>query len=260
MDILENIIRHKIQEVSRQEALLPLEELKGNIRSVPLTSFYGALSQEGVSVIAEVKRKSPSAGEIFSKADPIQTAVAYQQNGAAAVSVLTDEKFFGGNLDFLRQVKSAVNIPVLRKDFIVSPYQVYESYAAGADAILLIADALSFEKLNELYELAVSLGMDVLAEAFSDASMEKLRRLDPKIAGINCRDLKTMKTDLSRFQTMISQLPADSVKVAESGIRTHAGLTEVSRLGYDAALVGTSLMKDGTPGKSLRQLLGKYES
>ena len=148
-----------------------------------------------------------------------------------------------------------VNLPVLRKDFILSEYQVWESFHAGSDAILLIADAIDFDLLWELYELATELGMQILVETHSMENLESILKLNPEIIGINCRNLQTMETDLSWFESVYSKLPADCVKVAESGIKTNDDLNNISHLGYDAVLVGTSLMKTGSPGAALAELL-----
>ena len=164
-------------------------------------------------------------------------------------------RFFGGHLDFVQQVKTVVALPILRKDFIISKYQVWESFHAGADAILLIADAIDFSLLSALYHLASELGIHVLIETHSLEHLDNIASLNPQIVGINCRNLQTMETDLSWFESVYSKLPADCVKVAESGIKTNDDLNNISHLGYDAVLVGTSLMKTGAPGTALATLL-----
>ena len=168
---------------------------------------------------------------------------------------MTDLHFFGGHLDFVQQVKTVVDLPVLRKDFIISNYQVWESFHEGADAILLIADANDFSLLSSLYNLASELGMHVLIEMHSLEHLDNIASLNPQIVGINCRNLQTMETDLSWFKSVYSKLPSDCVKVAESGIKTNDELNNISHLGYDAVLVGTSLMKTGSPGAALAELL-----
>ena len=182
-------------------------------------------------------------------------AKSYRANGAAALSILTDSHFFGGHLDFIQQVKTVVDIPILRKDFIISKYQVWESFHAGADAILLIADAIEFNLLSTLYNLASELGMHVLIETHSLKHLDNIASLNPEIVGINCRNLQTMETKLSWFESVYCKLPINCIKVAESGIKTNDDLNNISNLGYDAVLVGTSLMKTGAPGSALAELL-----
>ena len=168
---------------------------------------------------------------------------------------MTDNKFFGGNLDFIQQVKAVIDIPILRKDFIISDYQVWESFQAGADAILLIADAIDISLLTDLYLLAKELGLHVLIETHSHKFIQPILQLNPEIVGINCRNLKTMTTDLNWFDDIINILPSSCIKVAESGINSNKNLLHIAHIGYNAVLVGTSLMKTGTPGTALAQLL-----
>jgi indole-3-glycerol phosphate synthase len=194
-------------------------------------------------------------GDILPNSTPKKIAKAYATNGASAISVLTDEPFFGGKLEYISDVKAEVKIPVLRKDFIISEYQIWESYFAGADAILLIADVLDFSQLNTLYELARELGLHVLVETHDLDLITIIASLSPEIVGINCRNLKNMETDLNWFTQAIELLPANSIKVAESGIFKNSQLEFIETLGFDAALVGTSLMKSGEPGRALAHLL-----
>ena len=255
MNILEKIIKHKKEEVRERSKVTPIERIKGSQRLYAIRDFKSALALEGVSIIAEIKRNSPSSGEILVDADPAAVAKAYDQNGAAAISVLTDQKFFGGQLEFIQQVKAVTELPILRKDFIISEYQVWESFQAGADAILLIADAIDEGLLTDLYHLAAELGMHILIETHSAENLLLMRDLNPPIVGVNCRNLKTMTTDLNWFEQVVGQLPDDSVKVAESGIHDADDLDNISRLGFNAGLVGTSLMKSGNPGTALAELL-----
>ena len=255
MNILEKIISRKQEEVEVQSKIIPLDRLQKSQRLFSVRDFKKALEREDIRIVAEIKRQSPSEKHIYPDADPADVAKSYQLNGAAALSVLTDSHFFGGHLDFVQQVKTAVNLPVLRKDFIISKYQVWESFQAGADAILLIADAIDFHLLSELYNLASELGMHVLIETHSSEHLDNIATLNPEIVGINCRNLETMETNLEWFETVVSKLPANCVKVAESGINTKDDLKIISQLGYDAALVGTSLMKTGVPGAALAELL-----
>ena len=250
MNILEKILNVKRQEIQQIEDM-EFGEMVGQIRSLK-----DALSKPGISVIAEIKMKSPSEGEIFPYADPAQIAKDYESAGAAAISVLTDQSFFGGSLDILKSVRDAVSIPVIRKDFIIDQKQISETIHYNGDAFLLIADALDQETLQQLMNIGKMAGLEFLVEYHAEKHAEFIFALNPEIVGINCRNLKTMATDITYFEKMISALPSNSVKVAESGIHTSDDLKYVSDLGYDAALIGTSLMRTGNPGKALEELLG----
>lgn len=253
MSILDEIIAHKVKEVARRQSEVPLSALGPRSREV--RDFAGALAAPGLQVIAEVKRKSPSMGDIRPDVDPADLARTYARSGAAAISVLTDEKYFGGQLDHLAAVHAAVDVPILQKDFILTDYQVHESYHAGADALLLIADALDQAQLERLYGLASSLGLHVLVEGYGDNALARIRRLGPKIAGINSRDLNTMAIDLAAMLERRSQLPERAIHVAESGITGPHDLARVDQAGYHAALIGTALLKDSDPGRSLENFL-----
>ena len=251
MNILEKILNVKRQEI-QQIKDLEFGEMAGQNRSLK-----DALSKPGISVIAEIKMKSPSEGEIFPNADPAHIAKGYESAGAAAISVLTDQSFFGGSLDILKAVRDAVSIPVIRKDFIIDQKQISETIHYNGDAFLLIADALDQDSLQQLMNIGKMAGLEFLVEYHAEKHAEFIFALNPEIVGINCRNLKTMATDITYFEKMISSLPSNSVKVAESGIHTSDDLEYVSDLGYDAALIGTSLMKTGNPEKALETLLGK---
>ena len=250
MNILEKILNVKRQEI-QQIKDLEFGEMSGQNRSLK-----DALSKPGISVIAEIKMKSPSEGEIFPYADPAHIAKGYESAGAAAISVLTDQSFFGGSLDILKSVRDAVSIPVIRKDFIIDQKQISETIHYNGDAFLLIADALDQDSLQQLMNIGEMAGLEFLVEYHAEKHAEYIFALNPEIVGINCRNLKTMATDITYFEKMISSLPSNTVKVAESGIHTSDDLKYVSDLGYDAALIGTSLMRTGNPGKALEELLG----
>jgi len=253
MSILDEIIAHKTEEVRRRQDRLPLGAFLP--RDDGVRDFAGALGQPGLQVIAEVKRKSPSKGDIRPDLDPADLARTYEQAGAAAISVLTDEKYFGGSLDHLAEVRAAVDLPVLRKDFIINEYQVHESYHAGADAILLIADALASDQLERLYHLADSQGLHVLVEGYSEEALTRIQRLAPRIAGINSRDLATMQVDLEAMLERRCLLPEGALQVAESGITGPEDLARVDRAGFDAVIIGTALLAEGDPGETLRRFL-----
>lgn len=253
MSILDEIVTHKRREAALLEAELPLAALPR--RAAAVRDFAQALAQPGLQVIAEVKRKSPSRGNIRLDLDPVALANDYAASGAAAISVLTDEKYFGGHLDHLKAVRAAVPVPILRKDFIITTYQVHESWSAGADAILLIADALNMNELTRLYQLATSLGLHVLVEGYSGDAFKRIRQLSPRIAGINSRDLATMTVDLVTMLAGRSLLPDEALHVAESGITSPADLAKVDQAGFQAALIGTALLQDGNPKDTLATFL-----
>lgn len=255
MSILQEIIQHKIVEVAEASKHLSLNQLRKRQRTFPLLDFREALTQPGLQIIAEIKIKSPSVGDIQPAAKPVDIAKQYEENGAAAISILTDKKYFGGNLEFLRRIKATVSLPLLRKDFIISEYQVYESYVAGADAILLIADAVDTATLTNLYGVARRLGLAVLLEVYSKEALSRVKNLKPEIMGVNSRDLSTMETDLNRCKGLFPLLHPSCLKVAESGIQSNDDLRFISDIGFHAALVGTTLMKSTSPGESLSNLL-----
>jgi len=199
MNILDKILEYKRQEVAEIRKKTPIDSLPE--RETDVRNFSGALQTNDISIIAEIKRKSPSEGNLFLDLDPVKVAMSYEKNGAAALSVLTDQHFFGGDLDFLRQIRQEVALPVLRKDFIISEYQVMESYSAGADAILLILEAMEFTELQRLYNQAQNLGLHVLVESYTNVSIATLKQFRPAIAGINSRDLATMKVDFGMFDS-----------------------------------------------------------
>lgn len=278
---LRQIMDHKWLEIRERRAAVPLEDVRAAARDVePARNFFRAVTSrepgdESVRVIAEVKRKSPSAGWMRPEYqpggapagdagpgfDPAPIAQAYEQAGAAAISCLTDERFFAGQLGFIGRIKDAISLPVLRKDFILDPYQVYEARAAGADAILLIGECLRESELIDLMILAHELNMTVLLE-FHDP--ENYFRVRPHIGfpdkthtllGINNRDLSTMTTDLAHTLRMVNVIEDTSVLVSESGIRTPDDVARLAAVGVRIVLVGEHLMKQGDPGAALAGLL-----
>ena len=257
MNILKEIIEHKKSEVKRLSEISPIEQIKESQRLFQIRDFKSALNEQNISIIAEIKFKSPSMGVILENLSPTEIAKSYENNGASAISVLTDYKYFGGNLDYIHQIKAVCNLPILRKDFIIFEYQIWESFHAGADAILLISDALEFSQLENLYNISTELGLSVLVEAHSKTALENALKLNPEIIGINCRDLKTMETNLDYFESTISEIKSVKIKVAESGIHNSDDLKYISEIGYSSALVGTSLMKSGNPGLALTNLLNR---
>ncbi len=256
-DVLAKIVAHKRTEVAQAKAARPLEAVRALLASAPpVRSFRAALAQPGTRVIAEVKGASPSAGVIRAGFDPVAVATMYAERGAACISCLTDEAFFGGKLEYLTAIRAQVPIPVLRKDFLIDPYQVYEARAAGADAVLLIAECLDDALLAELYELTCELGMDALIEIYEPENLERVLAVRPKIVGVNNRDLKTMVVDLGHSLTIQPRVPEGVLFVSESGIRTRADVDRLERAGVRCILVGETLMRADDPGQKLAELIG----
>lgn len=263
---LQTIIDCKREEVALSKKNRPLAVLQAEVESKEKPrNFFGAVvnshTKGSTSVIAEVKRKSPSAGVIREDFDPVAIALAYENAGAAAISCLTDTRFFGGNLSFIEKIRSAVSLPVLRKDFIVDTYQIWEARAAGADAVLLIAEVLSEGQLLDNMILAQKLGMTILLEVHS---MENLLQIQKHVGfphagycllGINNRNLETMTTDLHHTLRMIDVVEDTSIVVSESGIKSPEDLDKLRANGVHAVLVGESLMKEPCPGEALAKLI-----
>lgn len=253
--ILDRILAAKAEEVERQKGLVPLRELEARAREAPPPrSFAAALQGERVAVIAEVKRASPSKGVLAPDFDPVRTAAAYARGGAAAVSVLTDEPFFGGSLTFLPRVREVCPLPLLRKDFITDPYQVVEARAWGADALLLIASVLERSQLADLIALAREWGMEALVEGHTAEDVDKSLDAGARILGINNRDLRTFHTDLAVTEALAARVPDGVILVSESGIGSRDDVERLARSGIDAVLVGESLMRQGEPEGLLRAL------
>ena len=209
-----------------------------------------------VTVIAECKAASPTAGMIAGKYDPVAQAKSYERGGAGAISVLTDQEYFKGCLEDMKKVRSEVALPVLRKDFILTEAQVYESVASGADAFLLIVAALTDEELKRLYELGRTLQSDVLVEVHDLAEMDRALEIDAEIIGINNRNLHTFEVDLKTTSELAPEIPSECLGISESGIRTREDVEFVKEQGIHCLLIGESLMRDGDPEKALKQLRG----
>ncbi len=242
-----------------RESILSTAGLQRRLEVLPpAPSFESALTRgDGpVRVVAEVKRKSPSAGEIMPRAAVGETAAAYEEAGAAAVSVLTSEYGFGGQVSDLSEAREACGLPVLCKDFVSVPYQVLEARAMGASAVLLIAEALDEETLGRLIGQAESLGVAPLVEAHTESGLEKAVEAGASIIGINNRDLNTLEVDLSTTERLYGLVPSGSVVVCESGIRTRSDFDRMASLGVDALLIGEALMRGPEPGRRLSELAG----
>ncbi|MHC4113933.1 MAG: indole-3-glycerol phosphate synthase TrpC [Planctomycetota bacterium] len=265
-NILEKIIADKRAEVARRCEEKPIEQLKAQIASMPkCRNFYKAVTKRnlrGLNVIAEIKKASPSAGLICRNFEPIAIAKTYQKCGADAISVLTDEKYFQGRLEYLEQVKANVKVPVLRKDFIIDPWQVYESRAAGADAILLIAEAMNISRLSDLMILAGELTLTVLLEVHGADSLLAVRSLIgfPKkrysILGINNRNLATMQVDLNTTARLAEFIENKRELIAESGIKTRQDVEKLKTIGVNGILIGQTLCQSEAIENKFAELFG----
>jgi indole-3-glycerol phosphate synthase len=259
VNVLDRIVESTQREVRRRREQVPLAELERHLatRGGEDRPFIEALSRPGMSVVAEHKRRSPSAGEIRAGATVAEIVGAYERGGAAALSILTEGPHFAGSLEDLREAQGASRLPILRKDFIVDPYQVYESAAAGADAILLIVAALHQDDLAVLHREAVALDLDVLVEVHSEEELDcALEVLDADIVGINNRDLTDFSVDIERTFELLAAVPTGKTVVSESGFHTRDQVEELERVGVDAVLIGESLMRAADPETALRDLVG----
>ena len=259
MNTLEQICEKKKEHVAFKKSLRSLEDLQYIASEQPLpTGFLSQMKRaKGTALIAEVKKASPSRGIIREDFDPVEIAKIYKESGASCLSVLTDEPYFQGHDDFLIDVKKAVDIPVLRKDFMVDPYQIYESRALGADCILLIIAALDDTMARELYEIAVGLGMDVLVEVHNLSELERALKLNPMMLGINNRNLKTLKVDIATSFELSMNIPSTTYKISESGIGSNDTIGKLQSVGYKGFLVGESLMRQDDIQAAVHELLGK---
>jgi indole-3-glycerol phosphate synthase len=263
--VLDQIIQTKREEVARRKIDRPVEMLREMIGALGRPrNFFQAVTtktKKPLNLIAEVKKASPSAGVIRADFDPVKIAQAYEAGGADALSVLTDEKYFQGHLDYIHAIRDVVRLPVLRKDFIIDPYQVYESRAAGADAILLIAEALQVNELIDLQILATELNMTVLIEVHDMDNLIRVRdrvigfpHKSYSLLGINNRDLRTMKTDLGTTLRMAELVEDRQVLVSESGINSAADVKKLAEAGVQAVLVGESLMRSEDIGGKIKEM------
>ncbi len=256
--ILDEICNHKHDEVSRQKTRVPLREVQEQIgANPPPRDFRAALRQPGISLIAEVKRASPSKGDFMVDADPLELASIYQDAGARCISVLTDEKYFKGKLGDLVAVRHGVHIPCLRKEFIVDEYQIYESRAAQADAILLIVRILSDEQLKDYLTLADQLSLSVLVEVHDETEVERAMAAGAHIIGVNNRDLTNFTVDIGTTMRLKKMIPGGYVLVSESGINTRDHVVMLEDGGVDAILVGEALVTSGNIHGKIFEMLGK---
>jgi indole-3-glycerol phosphate synthase len=262
MTILDEILAHKRREVADAKTRCGARDLAREARActLPLRGFRSALlAMQGIAVIAEVKRRSPSKGLIRPDFDPVEIARAYAKGGAACISVLTDSHYFGGSLESLAKIRVAVDQPLLCKDFMIDTYQIDAARVAGADAILLIVAALDFDRLKDLQSCAVGLGLDVLVEVHDESELDRALAIGADLIGVNNRNLKTFEVDLANTERLASRLSssAEVVLVAESGIATFEDVKRLERAGARGFLVGESLMRQPDPGKALEALCQK---
>src|SRR6478609_6687543 len=259
MDKLAEICAVKREEVAARQTLATLNDLdRAALSATPPRGFRQALAAKaasGFGLIAEIKKASPSKGLIRADFRPSEHATAYQHGGAACLSVLTDAPFFQGHEDYLADARAACDLPVLRKDFMVDPWQVAESRAIGADAILIIVAALDNFEMTEIESAALERGMDVLVEVHDEAELERAARLRSRLIGVNNRDLRTFRTDLATTERLIPLAPEGALLVAESGINSHADCARLAAAGVRCFLVGESLMRQADVAAATRELL-----
>ena len=257
--ILDDIIANKKKELAETKRSVPFAEVKSKAADAgPVRGFGKALSApDGIRLIAEVKKASPSKGVIRVDFDPVKIAGIYQESGADCISVLTERKFFQGSLDYLGQIRKAVSLPLLRKDFIIDEYQIYEARAAGADAILLIAACLEKQQIEDFLGIAGQSGLDVLVESHTYKELDRSLLAGARLVGINNRDLSTFAVSLQTTIELLKDIPGDRTVVSESGINTRDDVMKLQKAGVDAILVGESLMREQDIGKKVKELLGR---
>jgi indole-3-glycerol phosphate synthase len=256
---LEALVRATREAVERRRAAVPLAELERGIgaRVDDQRPFAEALARPGTSLIAEHKRRSPSAGEIRAGSSCAEIVAAYERGGAAALSVLTEEAHFGGSLEDLHAARAATGLPILRKDFTVDPYMLYEARSAGADAVLLVVGSLREGELGELYEGARALDLDAIVEVSNPEELEVALELDVDVIGINNRDLVDFSVDITRTFDLLADIPAGKVVVSESGISERGQIEELEQVGVDAVLIGETVMRADDPEAAVRALSGR---
>lgn len=267
-NILQQIVETKKGEVAQAKIRVPIEQLKEQCQSAPATrDFFAALTKKPfglANVIAEVKKASPSAGVMKANFDPVAQAKAYSQAGANALSVLTDEHYFKGHLSYLKMIRDVVPLPILRKDFMIDPYQLYEARAAGADAILLITEILTDDQITELHALAGQLQLSTLIEVHEKDSLMRVLKLvkNPEqsqtLLGVNNRDLRTFKVDISNTIHLADLVANRDVLVAESGIKTQDDVRRLNAAGVKILLVGETLMRTGNVSQAMNELKGQF--
>jgi len=258
--VLERILKSTREDLARRKLEMPRQALEGRVlktggaRHAGERRLHGALRRPGIAVIAEFKRRSPSAGTLRENAEVDEVVSAFERGGASALSVLTEGPNFDGSLEDLRSARGACDLPILRKDFIVDPYQLHEARAAGADAVLLIVAALQIAQLASLHDSARALGLDVLVEVHDDEELQRALSVGADLVGINNRDLRDFSVDVARTSLLMGEMPASVTVVSESGIATPEQLRSLQQEGVHAVLVGESLMRSPDPESALRAL------
>ena len=261
MSTLEELVAGAREDVRRRRKAVPIGELHAQIGTAGgARPFSEALVRPGLSLIAEFKRRSPSAGEIGGDAAVADVVRGYERGGAAALSILTDERHFGGTLADLREARAASGLPILRKDFIVDPYQLAEAYVNGADAVLLIVAALDDDLLAELHHEATTMDLDCLVEVHDEEELDRALAVGADVLGINNRNLRDLSVDTRRTHELITDVPAGKTVVSESGYSSPEQFDELERIGVDAVLVGEALMRAGDPEAAVRELTGDDEA
>lgn len=256
--MLHKIVSTKKEEVAHLKETRPLNEIKAAIHDLPpLRDFRSAIKRRACAIIAEVKKRSPSKGILREDFDHVNIASLYEKYGASSASVLTDQNFFGGDTQYLVDIRNAVQIPLLRKDFIIDPYQIYETRILNGDALLLIARILEEEELREYIYLSESLGLSALVEVHCKEDLDKALASDANIIGINNRNLDTFSTDLNTSLNLMPHIPAGKIIVSESGIHTRDDIETLTKAGIHAFLIGETLMRSENIGKKLLELLGR---
>ncbi|MBI2442086.1 MAG: indole-3-glycerol phosphate synthase TrpC [Lentisphaerae bacterium] len=263
---LQSVMAERRHDVWRESELLPLERLEKMVGTLPKCRSLKerlrrpAGSLQATSIIAEVKKASPSAGVLCQSYNPAALARTYERAGAIGISVLTEPRYFQGKDDDLKQVRQAVSLPLLRKDFLSDPYQVFETRALGADSILLIAAGLEDHLLKELYIIALAIGLEVIVEAHTRAELERALPLDQAILGVNSRNLNTLATDLAVARELAALIPPGRLTIAESGLKSRREIEDLEQHGYKGFLIGETLLKSDNPSTTLRALLGPDHS
>lgn len=256
--ILNKIVEEKKREIERAKTEVPLAELVRKSADFvgQFRNFKEAISRKGqINLIAEIKKASPSKGVLREDFEPVEIARAYEASGACALSILTEEKFFQGSIGYLKTVREAVNLPILRKDFIIDEYQIYESVCSGADAILLIAQLLSGEQLKEFYALCTRLQLDAVCEVHNEDELDKVLAADCAIIGINNRDLDTFKEDLQVSARLIKKIPKGKIIISESAIKSRKDIKYLQSLGVNTVLVGEAFMRSADIEAKVKELL-----
>ncbi|MGB2866972.1 MAG: indole-3-glycerol phosphate synthase TrpC [Bacteroidota bacterium] len=257
MSILQGILENKRKEVEAAKQSLPFDQLKKLVDSKDRRSFSHALRSSPFSLIAEIKKASPSRGVLTARFDPVELAREYERLGATVLSVLTDTKYFQGQKEFIKLIKAQCSLAVLRKDFILDDYQVYESRFIGADAILLIVKILTDQKLSQLYQCARDLGLDVLFETHNDEEIQRANRLGAEIIGINNRDLDSFEVTIDLCLKLRPNIAKRALAIAESGIKSAADVEKVRTAGFDAMLVGEGLIVEKNRNAVFRELMSR---